>query len=41
MDHKPDVVAEVVALQAQLSQEIVRKIVWDNPARFYGLEHSC
>ena len=38
MDHKPNVVAEVVALQAQLSQEIVRKIVWDNPARFYGID---
>lgn len=37
MDHKPNIVAEVVNLQVQLSQEIVRKIVWDNPARFYGL----
>ena len=41
MDHHPDVVKEVVALEEQLSQEIVRKIVWDNPARFYGLEPSC
>ncbi|HEY9596602.1 MAG TPA: amidohydrolase family protein [Cyanophyceae cyanobacterium] len=38
MDHKPDVVADVVALEEQLSKETVRKILWDNPVRFYGLE---
>lgn len=38
MDHNPDVVAEVVALQKQLSQETVQKILWDNSVRFYGLE---
>ncbi len=38
MDHKPDVVAEVVALQEQLPKETVHKILWDNPVRFYGLE---
>ncbi|NET59387.1 MAG: amidohydrolase [Symploca sp. SIO2E6] len=37
MDHKPDVVAEVVALEGQLSKGTVEKILWDNPARFYGL----
>ncbi|MDB9511484.1 amidohydrolase family protein [Kamptonema animale CS-326] len=37
MDHKPNVVKEMVALEEELSQEIVHKIVWDNPARFYGL----
>lgn len=37
MDHKPDVVEKAVALQEQLSQETVQKILWDNPARFYGL----
>lgn len=41
MDHNPDVVKEVVDLEKQLSQEIVRKIVWDNPVRFYGLEDNC
>ncbi|MFB2836526.1 amidohydrolase family protein [Floridanema evergladense] len=38
IDHKPDVVTEVVALQDQLSKETLRKILWDNPVRFYGLE---
>ncbi|HLO89386.1 MAG TPA: amidohydrolase family protein [Nostocaceae cyanobacterium] len=38
MDHKPDIVKEVVALEAQLGRETVKKILWDNPARFYGLE---
>ncbi len=38
MDHNPDVVAEVVALQEQLPKETVHKILWDNPVRFYGLE---
>ncbi|ACB53446.1 putative amidohydrolase 2 [Crocosphaera subtropica ATCC 51142] len=38
MDHKPRIMAEVVALEDQLSQKIVQKILWDNPVRFYGLE---
>ena len=38
MDHKPDIVEEMVALEEQLGQKIVRKILWDNPARFYGVE---
>jgi uncharacterized protein len=38
MDHKPDVVAEMVALEKQLSKSTVQKILWDNPARFYGLK---
>jgi predicted TIM-barrel fold metal-dependent hydrolase len=38
MDHKPDVVAEMVALEKQLSKNTLQKILWDNPARFYGLE---
>jgi predicted TIM-barrel fold metal-dependent hydrolase len=37
MDHKSDVVETAVALQGQLGEETVRKILWDNPARFYGL----
>jgi predicted TIM-barrel fold metal-dependent hydrolase len=38
MDHQPEIVTEVIALQEQLPHEIVRKILWDNPARFYDLE---
>jgi predicted TIM-barrel fold metal-dependent hydrolase len=38
MDHKPDVVADMVALEEQLPQKILQKILWDNPKRFYGLE---
>ncbi|MBD2454698.1 amidohydrolase [Nostoc sp. FACHB-87] len=37
MDHQPDIVKNVVELEAQLSPEIVQKIVWDNPRCFYGL----
>ena len=37
MDHQPDVVNNVVELEEHLSQEIVKKIVWDNPRRFYDL----
>jgi predicted TIM-barrel fold metal-dependent hydrolase len=37
MDHQPTVVKEAVALQERLPQPIVQKILWDNPARFYGL----
>ncbi len=37
MDHQPDVVKKVLELEAQLSQETVQKIVWDNPRHFYGL----
>ncbi len=38
VDHKPDVVDKAVALQEQLPQEILQKILWDNSARFYGLD---
>jgi len=38
MDHKPDVVEKAVALQEQLGEDVVRKILWDNPVCFYGLE---
>ena len=37
MDHKQDIVERAVALHEQLGEETVRKILWDNPARFYGL----
>lgn len=38
MDHNPDIVKEVVDLEEQLSPGIIQKILWDNPARFYGLD---
>lgn len=38
MDHKPDIIEHIIALSESLGQETVRKIVWDNPTRFYGLE---
>ncbi len=38
MDHQPAVVSEMVGLEDRLSKKIVQKILWDNPARFYGLE---
>ncbi|WP_193195321.1 amidohydrolase family protein [Nostoc sp. MG11] len=38
MDHKTDVVAQMVDLQEKLPEKTVQKILWDNPARFYGLE---
>jgi uncharacterized protein len=37
-DHKPEIVKQAVDLHEQLGEETVRKILWDNPARFYGLE---
>lgn len=37
MDHQTDVVTEMITLQGQLSQSSLHKILWDNPARFYGL----
>jgi predicted TIM-barrel fold metal-dependent hydrolase len=37
-DHKPNIVAAAVALEQKLSKATVQKILWDNPARFYGLE---
>ena len=38
LDHDPNCVKKAVALEEQLSPEIVRKILWDNPIRFYGIE---
>ncbi|WP_293124938.1 amidohydrolase family protein [Okeania sp. SIO1I7] len=35
IDRQPDVVKNVVELEDNLSQEIVKKIVWDNPKCFY------
>ena len=35
MDHQPDTVKNVVKLEGKLSQQIVKKIVWGNPNRFF------
>ena len=37
MDHQPDVVEKLVGIEQRLSRETLSKIVWHNPARFYGL----
>jgi predicted TIM-barrel fold metal-dependent hydrolase len=36
-DHRSSIVADAVALEERLTKKIVRQILWDNPARFYGL----
>ena len=38
IDYQSDITAQVVRLEDQLSREVVQKILWDNPLRFYGLE---
>ena len=37
-DHGEDVVDHVMELRSVLPEETMRKILWDNPARFYGIE---
>jgi uncharacterized protein len=37
IDHEPDIIKEAVELQQRLSKDVVKKILWDNPMRFYGL----
>jgi predicted TIM-barrel fold metal-dependent hydrolase len=37
IDHKPNIVDEVVGLQKRLSKQTMQKILWDNPMSFYGL----
>ncbi|MGK7923861.1 MAG: amidohydrolase family protein [Spirulina sp.] len=37
MDHKPENIMDLVAMGESGDREIVQKILWDNPARFYGL----
>ena len=39
IDHKPDVVADMVALEERLSEQVIQKILWDNPRKFYGLDY--
>ncbi|MCZ8108818.1 MAG: amidohydrolase family protein, partial [Burkholderiales bacterium] len=36
MDHKPDIVSQVLKLEKDLAKETVEKILADNPNRFYG-----
>jgi len=36
-DHDPDVVKDAIKLESALSSSTVRKLLWDNPARFYAL----
>ena len=38
IDHEPDIMKEAVMLEEKLPKETVKKILWDNPRRFYGLE---
>ncbi len=38
IDHHPDVLEQVVTLGDRLSEQTVKKILWENPCRFYGLE---
>ncbi|MBE9044820.1 amidohydrolase [Pleurocapsales cyanobacterium LEGE 10410] len=40
VDHKPSILADAVTLEEQLPKTILEKILWDNPARFYGLEST-
>ena len=36
MDHQPDIIEQAVKLEKELSTEVLNKILWDNPRRFYG-----
>jgi predicted TIM-barrel fold metal-dependent hydrolase len=36
-DHDPDVMKDAVALEGRLPKTAVRKLLWDNPARLYGV----
>ena len=38
LDHDDDIVAGALALRGSLPDATLKKILWDNPARFYGLE---
>ncbi|MBU8898649.1 amidohydrolase [Corallococcus sp. H22C18031201] len=37
VDHDDAIVDEMASLRARLPEDVVRKLLWDNPARFYGL----
>jgi predicted TIM-barrel fold metal-dependent hydrolase len=36
-EYESDIVEQLVALEGQLPQGTVEKILWENPARFYGI----
>lgn len=38
LDHDTGIVGQVMALRGRLPGEALRKILWDNAARFYGIE---
>jgi predicted TIM-barrel fold metal-dependent hydrolase len=38
IDHQMDIVEKMLVLEERLSQKTLKKILWDNPVRFYGLE---
>ncbi|WP_437736736.1 amidohydrolase family protein [Sorangium sp. So ce1335] len=38
LDHDEGIVGRALALRDRLPGEVVRKLLWDNPARFYGVE---
>lgn len=37
IDYHSDITLEAVSLEERLPKEIVQKILWDNPRRFYGI----
>jgi predicted TIM-barrel fold metal-dependent hydrolase len=37
-DHNLNSVDEFLALKGRLPEKTMRKILWDNPARFFGIE---
>lgn len=37
VDHDGGIVTGAVGLRGRLSESVARKLLWDNPARFYGL----
>lgn len=40
VDHDPEGVADMVKLQTRFSHDVISKILWENPSRFYGLDAS-
>ncbi|WP_437692021.1 amidohydrolase family protein [Sorangium sp. So ce176] len=38
LDHDAGMVGQALALRGRLPGEVVRKLLWDNPARFYGID---
>lgn len=41
LDHTNDIVGQALGLSSVLSEDVVRKILWNNPARFYGLNDQA